>query len=428
MKKCFWVISVLILMAAFIVSPALAQKKGPDPDAVNELLATGEQAVSVGDVLMDESFSNDDNWKESEEDAGSSELVKGKYQLTVTDSFWWELNQDSYTDVVIQVETDQISEEVSNVYGVVCRADLRTGTGYYLQISGSGYYNIGKLADPEGEYETLVDWTEARAINGGQDTNEITAVCVQDYLALYVNAALVVELQDSDLTEGQVGMIVGAYDKRPTEITFDNLIVWEATAETGSSGNNASFTLADYAGEPEDAVAELRDLGLVPKGGKLLFLEDRAFFSGQGNWFTPLARRSPSTNIVMGGQLAFSVGNPDEFELCSLSSRITTNNQGSAISYVDIGLANSGELLLVDLFSQNSDPNLYVSENAYDINQPLHILITLIGDRANVFVDGELALADVAIEERSGSYGIALRGKGPGAKCEGENIWVYTLD
>ena len=47
-------------------------------------------------------------------------------------------------------------------------------------------------------------------------------------------------------------------------------------------------------------------------------------------------------------------------------------------------------------------------------------------DELTVFINGQLVLDRVEIEERSGYFGIALLGRGAGSRCEGSNIWVYN--
>ncbi len=426
-----WVIAVGMLLGA--LSPAVAQKQkisAPDSDSVAEVLEAGSETVSLGDVLMDEPFDNDDNWPEFEEDDYSGVLDRGAYRMTSAEGFYtWQSGSDTYEDIVLQVETAQNSKSLVNDYGVMCRSDLdNPGSGYYFLISGDGLYGIFRQTDVDEGKEPLVEWEQSRSINQGRDSNTITVVCVGNYLALYVNGDLIAEAHDDELSEGTVGLTVGAYDEGAVDISFDNLVVWAASAgKTPVAKSSAAVTLANYNGEPGAVIAELQRLGLVPKGGSLLFRENRAFFSGQGSFFTPLARRSPQTDVVMAGELTFSVGNVNQYEQCSLTARIGTNASGDATTYVDVAFTNTGELLLIDRFSDKRDAELGIGTRTYDVDRPQHLLFVLMGNRANVFVNGELVLADFEVSERAGTYGITLIGKGPGARCEGRNIWVYQF-
>ncbi|MBI5666381.1 MAG: hypothetical protein HZC41_00115 [Chloroflexi bacterium] len=429
MKRAFLLAGLIALLLASL-TPALAQKKqvsSADADAVAELLAAGSTTVTLGDLVMDERFNNSPDWEDFEGDHSSGVQADGVYRISVNGSYYtWQTGGDSLTDVVIQAETQQNSKVLNNSYGVICRGD-GDGNGYFFQIAGDGFFSIFKQTDPDEGLVPVVDWETSKFINQGRDNNHIIAVCVSDYLALYANGRLLAEANDSDLDEGFVGLTAGAFDDGNVDVSFDNLAVWEASGGKGSKNGGANLRVEHYNGEPDAVIAELRQLGLVPKGGSLLFQEDRAFFNGQGNFFTPLARRSPNTNIVMAGELNFSIGNLDEYEQCSLTARIGTNAAGDATTYVDVVLTNAGELGVIDRFSERADANIGLADGVYDISQPVHLLFVLIGDRINVFANGELALADFAVEERAGTYGISLIGKGPRAQCEGKNVWVYQF-
>ncbi len=433
MKKGILLVVLVLLIGT--LTPVLAQRNSgkSDAQAVADRLADGRQAVVPGDLLADEQFDVDTSWEDFEGDNSSGQVLNGTYQMQVEENYFvFEIDRDDHTDVIIEVDTEQLSKSLVNSYGLMCRADPEySGAGYYFWISGDGYYAIQKHTGKSGEFETLVDWEESKVINQGRDSNHITAVCAGDYLALYVGDTLLAEATDRDYSEGRAGLTVSAYDSGSASVAFDNLRVWEALTDSKPSSvkppKNSTVRLVDYAGQPQSVVRELQNLGFVSPGGGLVFTEDRAFFTGQGSWFTPLARRSPNTHIIMAGELTFTVGSANDLEQCSLMARIGMDSSGAATTFAEVGLTNAGELYILDRFSPSSNANVTVGETILDISRPVHIVFTMIGSRANVFVDGELALSDVPIQERGGIYGIALVGKGAGARCEGRNIWVYQV-
>ena len=183
--------------------------------------------------------------------------------------------------------------------------------------------------------------------------------------------------------------------------------------------------LTNHAGEWQDAVEELEEQGVIASGGSLVFNENRAFFSGQGNFFTPLARNSPFADIIMSGELSFNVGNLDELEQCVLTSRIETDNRGNATKFLDVGFLNDGTLFVIDVFSRSEDPVFTFSQESLDLDIPHHILYLAQDDTVTVYLNGELIIENFEIENRSGTYGISLLGRGPSAQCVGNNIWVY---
>jgi hypothetical protein len=419
-------LAVILVLLFGVFTQVLAQRQNPT-GTVQQMLSGGTQAVTLGDILLGETFDQANAWGAFSNDLVNAKVGKGVYRMvSKTTGLAWGVNDQTHTDVVIQVDTLQNSNYELNGYGVVCRAGTNNdGSGYYFLISGDGYYAIAK-GDGQ-KYTQLVDWAQSDAIHQGQNRNEMAAVCVGNYLALYVNGQLLAETTDDVLTEGYAALSITAFenkDKDPVEadISFDNVVIWQA-----SGAGSASSVLKNYDGQSEDAIAELEDSGIIPTGSVFIFGEDYAFFSGSGNFFTPLARRSPHKNIVMAGRMKFTIGNSSKFESCVLTARIKTNSRGDAVTYLDTGFSNDGTVFAFDRFSESQDGSYQVGSDTYDLSEEHHLLFTLIDDKENVWVDGKLAIQDFVIDERSGSYGIGLTGAGAKAKCEGHDLWAYQL-
>ena len=203
-----------------------------------------------------------------------------------------------------------------------------------------------------------------------------------------------------------------------------------ALAVAGSLQISApAIQLEHYAGDWQDAVAELEQDGIIAAGGSLIFLEDKAFFSGQGDWFTALAGDKPRTDIIMAGELTFREGSTTELETCSLVSRITETDsiEQSGVPIpktLDVGIDNDNDIFYFDFDGDDSYTD-YVSPENFDPIMPHHFMILARDNLLTVFVDGKAIFKDIRIAERAGTYGIALRGRGPDALCEGRNIWAY---
>lgn len=235
------------------------------------------------------------------------------------------------------------------------------------------------------------------------------------------------------LNDGSYGLVLvigtdeGIEEAQHLVNTFNNVggNVGTAKLNLGESKNYPN-QLTNHAETWQEAIEELQDEGVIGIGGSLVFNENYAFFSGQGEWFTPLARNSPHTNIIMAGELTFESGSTTELERCLLSSRITIKNS-SATQFLDVGLTNNGNLSVFDLHDVDEDPNLAFRQLEVDLDEPIHILYLAIDDHVTVYINGELFIEDTEVTKRSGSYGISLFGRGAGARCEGRNIWVYEV-
>jgi len=183
----------------------------------------------TGEVLLTESFDEPAAWETYSSGAVDFRVSDGAYHVqTGDDGYIWGLNEKEHDNVVIEVTSTQHSSFENNAYGVMCRSDTsNNGDGYYFLISGDGYYAISK---GEGEdVNEIVEWTTSSAINQGQASNTIRAVCIDNYLALYVNDKFVVETEDNDYSSGYAGFAATAFDGGNTDITFDNLTITAAS-------------------------------------------------------------------------------------------------------------------------------------------------------------------------------------------------------
>lgn len=180
------------------------------------------------EVLFQDDFSDPKSgWEVGEYDTGKVGYGNGYYYVVSygdSETMWGVANR-FFSDVVIEVDATQVSGPVNNDYGVICRsADPGNGVGYYMLISGDGYYAIVKGTDAG--FEWLVDFTESSAIRQGKNaTNHIRAVCSGSKLSLTVNGVLLAEAKDSEFTGGYIALTATSYEDTPTEVHFDNLVV-----------------------------------------------------------------------------------------------------------------------------------------------------------------------------------------------------------
>jgi len=426
-KRLILVVAFLCLLVAV---SGLVTAQEADAQEVTDLLAQAAAGFTAGDLSLDEQFDESDAWETYNDQSSDLRVEDGVYRVeTGPGGYIWGLNNQVHTDVMILVDTEQRSDFLNNGYGVMCRASIsNNGDGYYFLISGDGYYAIF-ASDGGDTFDTLVDWTASDVIHQGTASNRLGALCSGSHLAIYANGQLLAETEDTRFNEGYAGFAAGVYEDGTIDVAFDNLQIWEVAPSggKGSTSQTLAAPLTAYAGDWQDAVAELENDEIIPSGGHLIFQEDSAFFDGEGNWFTPLAARAPATDIVMAGELTFTIGNPDAFEVCTLTSRIDTE-RNQAVTYVDVGITNTGDLMNLDVSVKDQDATtVEFVPLGLDLSQPHHLLIILSGDTATVYVDGQQAAADVEVVARDGTYGISLLGEGPNARCEGRNIWAYEI-
>lgn len=138
---------------------------------------------------------------------------------------YWSLAGRRYSDVTLAVEARLVDGSTDNDFGLICRFQ-DTYNFYSFLISSDGYGGIVKVKD--GLYQILSnpDGLEfGKMIAQGNAVNQLRADCVGNRLSLYVNQQKFAEVEDSDFTIGDVGLMTGAYQTPGVEVHFDNFYV-----------------------------------------------------------------------------------------------------------------------------------------------------------------------------------------------------------
>jgi hypothetical protein len=281
-------------------------------------------------------------------------------------------------------------------------------TGFFLTVSVIRNFNrLGTISQGCG----------ARWLDKGDDTHlplgrwiNLRLETIDDGAFVYVDGQLILSGQ-ADVPAQGVAMLVLQDDMR---IEIDSLTVTHL---------RPPLTVTRYQEEPEAIIAELRERGLVPEGGSLLFEEPYAYFTGVTNGFVPLAPQRHIRNLVMAGELTFTSTAIDKPEVCWLGARMVRHERGTAS--LRVGFVNDGRVTVNDLDEQ---PVSVFANRRMDFTQPHHVLILAFGESVSVFVDGELVIDALPVTDRSGFFGIGLVGQELSSRCDGQNIWVYEFD
>lgn len=138
----------------------------------------------------------------------------------------WSLNHEIHDNVIVNATVRQTQGAFGNGFGVICRAD-ENGNGYYFLLASTGEFTISVGTEDRSVLFQLVPWQRHNAINQGFITNEIRAVCVDNYLAMFVNDVFVGEAFDDEFTEGPLGVTVGAVGQTAW-VRFDDILIRDA--------------------------------------------------------------------------------------------------------------------------------------------------------------------------------------------------------
>jgi hypothetical protein len=187
----------------------------------------GTATDQPSNLLFQDDFSDTSSgWDRVTADTGVTDYAEGVYRIYVNESGTdvWANPGLEFSDVTVQVEAIKIGGPDDNDFGVICRS-VDTSNFYFFVISSDGYYGIGKVSNAGQELIGMDAMQPSEAILQGEASNTIRADCVGSSLSLYVNAEKLDEVQDSEFSTGDVGLIAGSFDTPGTDIHFDNFRV-----------------------------------------------------------------------------------------------------------------------------------------------------------------------------------------------------------
>jgi hypothetical protein len=182
-----------------------------------------------GDVYFQDDFSNPaSGWDRVKGADGVTDYVDGGYRIfsATPDYYLWAASGHSFPDDVrLEVDVTKKAGPDADVFGVLCR--YRDNKNFYiLMISGDGQGGIAKRSAAGDLVMLSGDSLKSNpGIRPGLASNHLRADCVGSNLSLYVNDLLVATAADEELTGGDAGLWLGAYDTPGSDLIFDNFVV-----------------------------------------------------------------------------------------------------------------------------------------------------------------------------------------------------------
>jgi hypothetical protein len=134
----------------------------------------------------------------------------------------WSTSEKNFGDVRIEADVIKLNGPDENRMGLMCR--YQGGDYYFFIVSNDGYYTIGKFL---GGLVLLLGQSEmqvSEAIKKGE-SNHLRADCIGNSLTFYINFTQVATAQDTDLPNGDVGVLAGAFAEPGVDVLFDHFVV-----------------------------------------------------------------------------------------------------------------------------------------------------------------------------------------------------------
>jgi hypothetical protein len=201
--------------------------------------APGDLVGARWPVLISDSFDDNRNqwnpFQDFRDEFGTRSfyLSDGKYR--------WEMSPERdvnvhdnpelapFTDFFLSVEIQQVEGPDSADYGVVFRR-MSSDSFYSFSLSETQQYSLQMLQD--GDWTTILDWTESEAINIGE-VNRVAVFAEGERFSFFINDQFVDAATHAELTQGNAGIVVDLFDAGvPATWEFDNFEVrtpWTAS-------------------------------------------------------------------------------------------------------------------------------------------------------------------------------------------------------
>ena len=195
---------------------------------IKQIETSALAARDAGSILFYDDFSDSaSGWRQWSSPEAVIHYQNGVLAFLINQANYdyWSLAGKNYTDVTLAVEAELINGPTDNDFGLICRFQDEYNF-YAFLISSDGYGGIVKVKD--GIYQVLSSQNGlefGKMISQGYSRNQLRADCVGPRLTLIVNQQKFAEVEDTDFSMGDVGLLAGVYQTPGVEIHFDNFYV-----------------------------------------------------------------------------------------------------------------------------------------------------------------------------------------------------------
>lgn len=201
------------------------------------LLSTTRSAPSVpeGSVppLFADNFSNSDSgWEPDSTSDYAIDYADGGLRIknwTSDTLAWSNLGEQFYKDVHLEVTVKDDVREDGYGFGFICDQQGKRNDFYYLLVSGSGEYVIGKSTNSEVTH--LIgdgqNWPISNLFTKHAPSYRLAADCGHGTLTLYADGTKIDSVTDSTYTEGRIGLALwsGSESSGAGPIFFDDFVM-----------------------------------------------------------------------------------------------------------------------------------------------------------------------------------------------------------
>jgi len=199
-----------------------APPSGPDGECgATALPVTVPPAPENLTLIYEDDFSDSfGGWDDAFDAYTTKQYGNNRYQIEVsTDNLiaWGMANRD-VADFDLEVEARQEDGAKSNSYGLLFRLQDRDNF-YRYDVSGDGFFLLSKFED--GQWHTLIDWTQSNFIN--PDTNNLKVSAFGSDITVWANGQALGSVTDESFEHGNFGFFASTFSDPYMWVSFDDL-------------------------------------------------------------------------------------------------------------------------------------------------------------------------------------------------------------
>jgi hypothetical protein len=186
-----------------------------------------ELVTQSGEALYHDDFSSSTNgWPQTVNANGSLGYADGAYEMLVQSASYdlLAVSGQIYRNVQIEVDATRSAGPVDNRFGLICRFQDMDNF-YIFIISSDGYYAIGIIKDGAASLLGQEMMAFSAAIVQGSGHNHLRFDCIGNTLTGYINGQTIAITNDANFSDGDAGLITGAFDETGVDVSFDNFMV-----------------------------------------------------------------------------------------------------------------------------------------------------------------------------------------------------------
>ena len=215
----FRVCSLILFILALALASLACQYSSP-------FAATPIPEAQAGETLFYDDFTNTaTGWDRFTSADGTMDYDGSGYRFLVNalQANFWSTPGKSFRDVRLEVDVAKLNGPDENRIGLLCR--FVENNYYFFMVSSDGYYTIGKYIGGNAIQLGQSEMQYNESIHTGLAVNHLRADCKGDTLIFFVNGTPVAKAQDSDLTDGDIGLLAGTFEQPGVDVIFDNFVV-----------------------------------------------------------------------------------------------------------------------------------------------------------------------------------------------------------